>query len=70
VYLGEENGPRLASDSRSKNSVTGQRSNQLNYVPGLRRNNLRETRMNTDYCWFCVLCSVCAMSRFLRPFRA
>ena len=33
--------------------MTGQRSNQLNYVPALRTNDLSKTLANTGHCRFC-----------------
>jgi hypothetical protein len=38
--------------------VTGQRSNQLNYVPAMRRNDLSKNRINIGYCRFCILRTV------------
>jgi hypothetical protein len=40
-------------------SVTGQRSNQLNYVPTKTLKDLAKTRINIGYCRFCVLCVLC-----------
>jgi hypothetical protein len=51
-------------------AVTGQRSNQLNYVPAMRSNDLRQTRVNTGYCRFCLLCTVRLEESILRLLRA
>jgi hypothetical protein len=36
-------------------AVTGQRSNQLNYVPANTLKDLAKTRINIGYCRFCLL---------------